>query len=193
MKTWLALVSVVPMLMAWSVPAAAASLAGTPAAAPSPAKGETYYAVRLVDLDKTETVKVMSAADYTAEEKAIATEAKFLFKAQSEVARAWATNKETANIRFPIASLAPRRMAKLGTYNDAGKAEDKIKAYEDQQKKNADQAAKNKNQKAGKASAKETSKEQHYREALDLIQTRVKELIEAETAKPAEPAKPGGS
>jgi hypothetical protein len=166
------------------------------AAAPSAAATEAYYIVKVQDMAKASTTKVMSAAEFKELEKTIQQENQYFPQAVAAAAKAWREDDGNKGSAFAGTRVSPRKIVGAPErFSSQAKAQEKLTAMDELESKKADREfAKTKNSKAVKKSkeeiARESKKEADTFAAMELIQKKLAEIIAAKAAPAAGAAAP---
>lgn len=154
--------------------------------------GEAYYIVKVQDMAKEVTTSVMSATEFKALEKTIQQETQNFPSAVAAAAKEWRENEANKGTPFAGSRVTPRKI--IGTperFATSEKAQEKLTAIETLESKKADREAEREFAKAraGKAVrktkeelARDIKKESDAAAAMELIQSKLSEIIAAKAA-----------
>jgi hypothetical protein len=163
--------------------------------ASSYAAAEAYYIVKVQDMTKEATTKVMSATELKEMEKTIQLETQCFPQAVAAAAKAWREDESNKGTPFAGARVSPRKIVgPPERFTSQAKAEEKLTALEAIESKKADREAEREFAKARAGKAVKKSKEEIAREfkkesdaaaAMELIQAKLTEIMAAKAAAPA--------
>ena len=155
---------------------------------------EQYLVVKVSDIQKQNTYKVMSAGELADLEKDIAIEKKVFPEAEREAQKEWKDSELTKKDPFPGVGLGPREVAKEGVFTKKEEADAKVSQLENQEAKSEERKAeKDKKQAATQTQAqKDAAKKKQDKagdraslkaQAADLLNSKVQDLVAKEKAK----------
>jgi hypothetical protein len=160
---------------------------------------EAYYVVKVQDMTKISSHKVVSAKELKELEKEIQTESQCFPKALEESAKAWKADEANKGTAFPGGRVTPRKIVGAPErFSNEEKAKEKLKAIEDAEIKKAERESEketakakksNKNSKANKKTsdeiAKESKRESDTLAANELVQKKLNEIVAAKSVAPS--------
>ena len=159
------------------------------------AGGSKALVVKITDRAGKVTYEAMSPEDWKALQKQIALETRLHPKALMEAEKAWREDETVKKKSFPKMAISPRKAQVVKEFNDAGKAADYAATKEaeesektlDAEKKQEerDKLFKRSKEEVDKEKQKNAEKESLYTSARNLYDTKLAELMSAESGEGA--------
>jgi hypothetical protein len=159
------------------------------------ARAESYVIVRVTDMLKAETHQVMTTTEFKDLQKTVQNEAKYFMQAEQATQKAWKEDELNKRVPFPGTRLAPRKAEIKGQFVKKEEAQAKLERLEELEARKADREAElmmalskkdaNQAKLAKERQEKEAEKAADAVRAHEILQAKLKEIMEKSVAKPA--------
>lgn len=156
-----------------------------------PALAGQYVIAKVTGIDKSTTYKVLSAEEFKALESQTALEERLYRQAEDMVRKEWKENEATRKDPFPGSAVGAPKVMSFKAFASQEDAQAEMGEREQREQRSADRKAerekdttvKKDKEKDARDKMKEQEKEALAQKAADMLEARIKELVDKEKAK----------